>query len=62
MCKNLSRTKLKRPISQPQFNFWNDFVVRDKPQRINNSRYALSIMNKLLNKHGKFGNFQTPRT
>ena len=46
-CKVLSCSKLIQPISKLN-SIWNDYVVRDNSPRMNNSRYALSIMNKLF--------------
>ena len=45
----LSRIKKLRPIQLANLNsIWNGFVVRDNSPRINNSRYALSNMNKFF--------------
>ena len=64
----LSRMKLIQPNTASLNSIWDDFVVRDNSPHINNSRYTLSIMNKLFKARiigpelGKFRNFQTPRT
>ena len=60
--KNFSRTKQIRLINLASFSSnGNDFVVRDNLPRINNSRYAFSILNKVF-KTGKTSSFRTPRT
>ena len=47
MCEILSRMKSKQPIRIANLNsVWDDFVVRDKSPRINNSRYVLISINK----------------
>ena len=47
-CKILSRTKLIRYQLASLNSICNDFVMRDNSPRINISRCALSIMNKLF--------------
>ena len=45
----LSRMKLIQPIRLASLNsIWNDFVVLEDSPRINNSRYSISIINKLF--------------